>query len=377
MTDAAPATPTATGGVAVALHAGQLLQPVPGGIGRYVEALATGLDAFGVTVEAFAAGPCPDGLAAAVAQRRARWHDLGWPGGGVRYELWHRLRRPRVAVPGSIVHAPSLAVPPRDDRPLIVTVHGLEFMRHPDATTRRGHSFHRRGLALAARDAELIIAPSEFTRRDLLREGFDPARVRTIHEGCDPVAPVADEIVNARVNSLGISGRYVLTVGTVEPRKQLDVLVDAFRQVRVAHPDVALIIAGPDGWGDVGDLDAPGVRRVGRLPWNQLDALYRRAQLCCFTSVYEGFGLPVAEALARGCPVVATRGTAYEEVMGDAGVVVPTGDADATATAMLTLLDDDNERAQLAAQGRDRVAHMSWTRAVEQHATVYRELASR
>lgn len=364
-------------GLRVALHAGQLLQPVPGGIGRYVEALATGLHAFGVEVEGFAAGPCPDVLLAGVADGHVTWHDLGWPRGSARYELWHRVRRPRVAVPGDVVHATSFAVPPRDDRPLLVTAHGLEFMRHPDATTRRGRAFHARGLALARRDADLVITPSDFTRRDLLREGFDPGRVRTIHEGSDPAPPIADEIVNARVNSVGISGRYVLTVGTVEPRKRLDVLVDAFGMVRATHPDLTLVIAGPEGWGDVGDLDAPGVARVGRLPWSQLDALYRRAQLCCFTSVYEGFGLPVAEALARGCPVIATGGTAYEEVMGDAGLVVPPDDADTTAAAMVALLDDEEERSRRSTLGLHRVATMNWSRTVERHAAAYRELVAR
>ena len=358
--------------VEVAVHCGQLLQPVPGGIGRYVDALLTYLPNEGVQVEAFAAGPRPDDLEADV-----EWNDLGAPRGGLRYELWHRARRPRLRVAGSIVHAPSLAVPPRDDRPFLVTVHDVAFLRHPQSTTRRGVEFHRRGLQLARRDADLVLTPSEFTRRELIAEGFDPARVRTARLGCDPVPQVADPIVNARVAATGVSGRFIITVGTVEPRKRLRLLVDAFRAVQRRHHDLTLVIVGPDGWGDVGNLDYPGVRRLGRLPWTQVDALYRRARLCCITSVYEGFGLPAAEAMARGCPVVTTTGNALEEVVGDAGVLVPPDDVDATAAQIERLLDDDAARAELARLGRARVASQSWQRTASEHAEVYRSMAAR
>nr|MDQ3385247.1 glycosyltransferase [Actinomycetota bacterium] len=106
----------------VALHAGQLLQPVPGGIGRYVRSLLGALPAAGVEPVAFAAGPAPEDV-------DGPWIDLGAPRGAVRYELWHRLRRPLVRVPGDVLHATSLAVPPAGGRPLVVTVHDLVFLR--------------------------------------------------------------------------------------------------------------------------------------------------------------------------------------------------------------------------------------------------------
>lgn len=356
----------------VALHAGQILQPVPGGIGRYVEALLEHLPAAGVRPHAFAAGAAPDGLPSGV-----QWTDLGAPRAGVRYELWHRLRRPRVKVSGAVLHAPSLAVPPRDDRPLVVTVHDVAFLRHPQSTTRRGVSFHRRGLELARRDADLVLTPSDFTRNELLLDGFDPAAVRTARLGCDPAPPIADAIVNARVAATGTSGRYIITVGTVEPRKRLQVLVEAFRAVRRSHPHTTLVIVGPDGWGDVGRLDEPGVRRLGKLPWTQVDALYRRAALCCITSVYEGFGLPAAEAMARGCPVITTSGNALAEVVGDAGVLVPPDDAEATAAAIVHMLDDSSHQQDYAARGPRRVETISWNRTAIEHASIYRELTAR
>jgi len=160
----------------VALHAGQLLQPVPGGIGRYVRALVDALPRVGVTPVPFAAGPRPDGLV-------GRWTDLGRPAGGLRYELWHRLRRPAVPVPGDVVHATSLAVPPAGGRPLVVTVHDLVFLRQPEHLTRRGVSFHRRGLDLARAEAAAVVVPTAWGREDLLREGFEPERVHVALHG--------------------------------------------------------------------------------------------------------------------------------------------------------------------------------------------------
>src|SRR5439155_620243 len=148
----------------VAVHAGQLLQPVPGGIGRYVHSLLRVLPAAGVDAFAFAAGARPPGV-----PRRTVWVDLGPPHGGVRYEMWHRLRRPSLRLDADVVHATSLVVPPVHEAPLVVTVHDVAFLRVPDVTTRRGVSFHRRGLELTRREADLVIAVSAFPRDALLR----------------------------------------------------------------------------------------------------------------------------------------------------------------------------------------------------------------
>ncbi len=355
----------------VALHAGQMLQPVPGGIGRYVAALCRELPGLGVEVEAFASGGRPASLDPAIG-----WSDLGFPTSAVRYELWHRARRPRVRVPGELVHAPSLAVPPRGGRPLVVTAHDVAFLRHPETTTARGRRFHERGLALARRDADLVIAVSEFTRAELLAHGFRADRVRAVLNGCDPAPEIADEIVSARVAATGVSGRYLLTVGTVEPRKRLPVLLEAFRSLRARHPDVTLVIVGPDGWGEVGRIEGPAVSRLGRLPWSQVDALYRRAVACCITSVYEGFGLPAAEAMARGCPVIAASSGALTEVIGDAGMLVAPDDPEATAAAIAEVLENDALGVDLAARGLRRVATMTWRRAAEAHARVYHDVAA-
>ena len=170
----------------VAVHAGQLLQPVPGGIGRYVRSLLDALPSAGVTPVPFAAGSLPGAV------------DLGWPRGGLRYEAWHRLRRPVVRVEGDLVHATSLAVPPARGRPLVVTVHDLVFLRQPEHLTARGVAFHRRGLELARRDAAAIVVPTAFGRDDLVREGFDPSMLSDPIFFLDPAKGAYERLTPAR-----------------------------------------------------------------------------------------------------------------------------------------------------------------------------------
>jgi glycosyltransferase involved in cell wall biosynthesis len=353
--------------LSVALHAGQLLQPVPGGIGRYARSMIRHLPNVGIDVTAFAAGPRPGGLPQSVP-----YADLGWPRGSLRYELWHRTRRPTLRVKADVVHAPSLAVPPVRGRPLVVTVHDIAFVRLPRATTPRGIAFHRRGLQLAREHAQLVIAPSLFTRDELLLEGFAPEQLRIAPLGCDPPDQLPDGVVDALVALTGVRSPFVLSVGTVEPRKDLGVAADAVTRLRATR-DVTLVIVGPQGWGEVRGLDRPGVRRLGPVRWEILDSLYRRARACCLPSTYEGFGLPAAEALARGCPVVASGGGAMAEIVGDAGLLCPAGDVGAFSDALATIIDDDEVHGDLARRGPERASQFSWSSSAERHAAVYRE----
>ena len=375
----------------VALQAGQLDQPVPGGIGRYVEGLLRHLPEAGVAVERFAGG---------------RW----------RYEAWHRFRRPVVRTGGDLVHAPSLAVPPPGRRPLVVTVHDLAFRTHPDCFPARGRAFHERGLALARAEAAAVIAPSEATAAELRDAGFEASRVHVARHGFDlrPLTPLEQpgpDFPAASMNPLqhmhphwqpaegsmsmaapaagpdgggrrpgdgatpvlGLEPRsYVLFVGTVEPRKGVDVLVAAHAALRrKGHPDLRLVIAGPPGWGETPSLDGPGVVAPGLIDDVTLDALYRGAAALAVPSRSEGFGLPALEAMARGCPVVASNAGALPEVVGDAGLLVPTGDAKALAGALDRLLADDALAASLGAAGHRRAATFTWSASIAAHLTAY------
>jgi glycosyltransferase involved in cell wall biosynthesis len=352
--------------VKVAVHAGQLLQPVPGGIGRYEIELLRRLPDLGVEPIAFGAGPRPRRVA-----HRVPWIDLGPPRGSARYEAWHRLGRPRLRIDADVVHAPSLAIPPVRDRPLVVTVHDVAFLRLPETSTKRGVSFHIRGLELTRRHASLVVVNSHFTGAELEREGFERDRIEVVPFGVDRPAPRDPDEIDRTVERAGVRAPYVLTVGTVEPRKDLPTLVRAVRRLRRERPDLTLVVVGARGWGEVTGLDEPFVHMVGAQPWSVLDALYRRADAFCLASRYEGFGLPAVEAMARGVPTVVTTGSALEEVVEGAGGLFAPGDADGCAQQIARLLDDRELRTELGRAGIARAADLNWDRCAEGHVRVY------
>jgi glycosyltransferase involved in cell wall biosynthesis len=354
------------GRMKVALHAGQLLQPVPGGIGRYEIALLRQLSERDIEPVAFAAGPRPRSVAP-----RVPWIDLGPPRGSARYEMWHRVRRPLLRIEADVVHAPSLAVPPVRGRPLVVTVHDVAFERLPHVSTRRGVSFHARGLALTRRHASLVIVPSQFTGDELERSGFERERIEVVPFGVDRPVPRDPDEIDRTVARAGVHPPYVLTVGTVEPRKDIPPIVRAMRRLRRDRPELTLVVVGPPGWGEVTGLDHPFVQVIGAQPWSVLDALYRRADVFCLASLYEGFGLPVVEAMARGVPTVATTGSALEEVVQGAGALFTPGDADGCAEQIARALDDQALRIRMTRAGVARAADLNWRRTADGHLRAY------
>jgi glycosyltransferase involved in cell wall biosynthesis len=358
--------------VKVAVHAGQLLQPVPGGIGRYEIELLRRLPDLGVETIAFAAGSRPRSV-----DGRVPWIDLGPPHGSARYEMWHRLQRPRVRIEADVVHAPSLAIPSVAPRPLVATVHDIAFLRLPEVTTKRGARFHKRGLTLARRHARVVIVPSLFTGQELEREGFERDRIAVVPFGVDPPTPRDPDEIDRAIARAGVQRPYVLTVGTVEPRKGMATIAGAVDRLRRTRPDLTLVVAGPRGWGDVSGLDRSFVQVIGAQPWSVLDALYRRANVFCLASLYEGFGLPAAEAMARGAPTVVTTGSALEEVVQDAGALFAPGDVDACAEQIGRMLDDEAYRAELGRAGIARAAGLTWDNCAECHRDAYARALAR
>ena len=346
-----------------AIHVGQLLQTVPGGIGRYVRNLLDALPVAGVEAHAFAAGPAPDDI--------TPYTDLGQPTGAIRYEAWHRFRRPIVRVPGDVVHATSLAVPPAGRRPLVVTVHDLVFLRQPENLTHRGVSFHRRGLEIARREAAAVVVPSEFTKADLVGEGFEESRIYVAPHGVAVTEPLPEEVVGERLARLGVRQPFVLFVGTVEPRKGVHDLLSAHAALQSKWLDLGLVLAGPAGWGQQPDLDKSGVVATGNVGDDDLEALYQSATVLALPERYSGFGLPVIEAMARGCPVVVTDAGSLPEVAGDAGVVVPVGDVDALADALASIVDDPVRRGELSVLARRRAETFTWERSAAAHRKAY------
>jgi glycosyltransferase involved in cell wall biosynthesis len=349
----------------------QLLSPVPGGTGRYSADLATALAA---------TSPKAGHVAGWVAFHR-NIDAAVLPGVDGPYRLpvtrsvltrlWERGLGP--APRGvDLVHAPTVLVPPRRRRPLVVTIHDAVPWTHPETLTRRGVRFHRRMVERAARYADLIVVPSAATVADL--EAAVPrlrGRCAIIPPGVTRRLQLSGSELTAGSASLP-SDAFLLTVATLEPRKGLDVLLRA-----LAHPDapdLPLLVVGQRGWGDIDvvqlqlryGLRHGQVQLLGRIPDNELAVLYARATAVVVPSRWEGFGLPVLEGMAAGTPVICTDVPALREVGGDAVITVPVGDATALAQALAKLSGDPQFRSDLGARGIRRAANFSWDRSARQ-----------
>lgn len=293
------------------------------------------------------------------------------------YESWHRLRWPKVQrATGHVdlIHATGMAIPPKS-APLAVTVHDLGFLDYPEHSTRHGLRFFHRSLALTKRDADVVLCPSTATKRELVEVGFAPDRVRVVPWGVEQFTVDADVVASVRARH-GAAGRYVLWVGTIEPRKNLRGLLAAFAQLR--HDDVELLLVGPRGWNE--DLESlvgrnkSRVRALGFVPTDELRALYAGAAVFCLPSLREGFGMPVLEAMMAGAPVVTSAGTATEEVVGDSGICVDPLDHEAIATALASVLDDDDRARSLRERAVARARTCTWTTTAELTVDAYRSI---
>jgi glycosyltransferase involved in cell wall biosynthesis len=294
------------------------------------------------------------------------------------YESWQRFRAPvveRATGPVDVLHDAGYVVPP-SRAPLVATVHDLLFRTYPEHYTRHSLQTFRRGFELARRHARVVICPSESTRAACAEAGIDDERLRVVPLGVRLTErdPARDEDVRRRY---GAARPYVLFCGTIEPRKNLRRVLQAFREI--GDRDVELLLAGPQGWKEDlgGDLSALNgrARAIGFVPRGDLDVLYTGAEAVVYPSLAEGFGLPVLEAMANGAAVVTSTGTATEEVAGDAALLVDPLDADAIGAAIVRLLDDRALAAALGAAARARASTYTWARSAELVAAIYGEVA--
>ncbi len=301
------------------------------------------------------------------------------------YPAWNLLGRPHLprALDGcAVVHATShAAVPPvRGGQRLVVTIHDLAFDVSPELFPATWRWLYRAGVRAAVRRAGAIITPSAATARDLHeRYAVDPSRVHVIPLASSLAASGGDAA--ATIAPLGVRPPFVLFAGTLEPRKNVERLIRAYRRVAAGGLPHALVLAGPDGWG-VGaiaaEIDAGGagtVIRLGRVEPADLDALYRAADVVAYPSLYEGFGLPVVEAMARGVPVVTSRVSSIPEVGGDAVVYVDPADEGSIADGLERVLRDEALSADLRRRGPERASGFSWEATARATLDVYRRLA--
>lgn len=300
------------------------------------------------------------------------------------HALWRRVGAPPVewfVGPADVVHGTNYLVPPTRGAARVVTVHDLTTVRFPELCSPATLAFP--GLVRrAAERGAWVHTPSRYVAAEVVELlGVERSRVRAVHSGI-PALPPPDTGAAGRHLPPG-TARYVLAVGTAEPRKDLPGLVAAFDEVATGdggRADLALVLAGPQGWGSA-ELDA--ARRAARSKdrivvtgWVDdatLAGLVAGATVLAYPSRYEGFGFPPLQAMAAGVPVVATRAGALEEVLGDAAVLVTPSDRGALAGAIGAVLDGEDLRRSLVERGRAQAARYDWDRCAGGLVDLYRD----
>ncbi len=297
------------------------------------------------------------------------------------YEAY-QLGASRTARAVDVWHAPHYTMPRRGATPTVVTIHDLTFFTNPDWHERSKVAFFRRAIAYSSRHAKVLVSVSDFTARQI--DEFLPghAPVVVAPHGVDLERFTTIEADDGRLfidHGLPIGVPYIFFLGTVEPRKGLDVLLAAFAEVASTDTSVELWIAGQAGWG-LEEFDAEllrhsasaRIRRLGFVAEEVLPALLRQSKVVAYPSRGEGFGLPVLEALACGAVVVTSRGTVMEEVAGTTARFVDVGDHEGLASELLESMNLNTEqRAQISLAARERAEGFTWGASLRQHLVAY------
>ncbi len=300
--------------------------------------------------------------------------------GGVDRLRWQHLAVPRAVaqVDCNVYHDTKNALPRRLRVPAVVTVHDLAYYRVPESFGMWSRAFLKASTRDAVRRARRVVVPSRATANDIASV-FPEAEgnVRVVPHGIDEPAPCDDRQVREVLARHGVEPPYVLHVGTVQARKNVDVLVRAMRQLRGEGLPHRVVIAGRRGW--LADPAFAEIERddtaqyLGEVSSDDLRALYRGADAFCSPSAYEGFGFTVADALAAGLPAVVSDRSSLPEVCGDACVRIRELTDSAVAAALRPLLMDESMRQRLSDAGRARARQFSWERSAREHVGVYRE----
>ena len=295
---------------------------------------------------------------------RAVWRRVDWP----PIEWW--------TGPVDVVHGTNYVVPPTRRAAAIASVHDLTAVRFPRLCT--PDTLEYPGLIRRAlRRGVHIHCDSRFIADEVIEwSSCDPAMVHVIHPGI----PTVNAQPRSTANAPPFGGRpYILTLGTIEPRKDHLTLLRAFTAVAHANPDLLLVVAGADGWGQsfasmlasVPEEFRPRIVREAAVDDDRRDTLLLHARLLVYPSLYEGFGFPPLEAMTVGIPVVATNAGSLPEVLGDGATLVAVGDADGLAAQVIRLIDDSAERTDLIERGRLRAAAFSWAKCATEMVRLY------
>ncbi len=315
--------------------------------------------------------------------------ELVLPGKSPLCRLW----REHVSLPMAcsrekvdLLHCPKSAVPVWSPCPTVVTLHDLIPITHPETETRAAQLYWRLQIPIAARRASFIITDSDHARKEIVEMfGVSGNHIAVTPLGYPPAMnePYDDARALDLKQRYGLPDSYILYVGTIQPRKNLDMLIDAYGRLRRDGSTAKkLVIAGRKGWlydtlfAKIAALSLEDdVIFTGFVPDEDLAALYDRACLFVYLSLFEGFGLPPLEAMARGVPVVTSNSTSLPEVVGEAGIMVSPHNLDEIVDGMRRVLTDDCLAEQLRRSGKMRAAQFSWERTARETLELYRQVA--
>jgi glycosyltransferase involved in cell wall biosynthesis len=267
----------------------------------------------------------------------------------------------------------------------VVTIHDMSLRLYPRCHPLRRLIINRPLVSVAIRVADEIVTVSHSARGDLLRlHGVAPERVSVMHEAAGPgFEPITDVPRKTRIRArYGLPERFVLYVGAIEPRKNLSRLMNAFAAARAHGMTHELVCVGPYGWSSRGlydHIDALGLRRIvhftGYVPVEDLPVIYNLAELFVFPSLYEGFGLPVVEAMACGTPVITANTSSLDEIARGAAETIEPRDAEALTDALVRVAENEDLRRDLARRGLARAAQFSWSRTAQAMLALYNRAA--
>ncbi len=365
------------------------IQPALGqraGVGRYTRSLAEHLPAGrgGDSILLFYFDFHRRGMpfhAQGAEERSVRWCP-----GRLMQKSWNILGFPPfdlLAGRADVYHFPNFIIPPLRRGHGVVTIHDVSFLAFPQFAESRNLEWLSSRIHDTIRRADAIITDSSFSADEIAeRLHADRSRIFPVHLGLAAhFAPAPGAAVDRLRQAVGLDRPYLLAVGTIEPRKNIEFLISAFEQA--TDFDGYLVLAGMKGWKCSSIFKriessprAGNIRHIEYVPDADLPALYSGAELFLFPSLYEGFGLPPLEAMACGTPVIASNAGSLPEVLGDAALLLPLNSADEWASGIVRLLGDSDGMDRLRREGRSRASIYTWNETARRTWEIYRQAAS-